>query len=177
MRKCFTCKYILNLRAAISLLERMHAHAGKSHIAWWCCPPICKRCACKHTRTHTDAHTRQCSRARTYGRSHHGEEAAKKALARSTRYLCVRLCMCVLELSVPFLKITPPSSPRGSHFIPFALLPFPLSAVISCVSRLWLPDQAADGSGRRSLGACLGGGSRPHSYMRCLRSLHLCSAW
>lgn len=52
-----------------------------------------------------------------------------------------------------------------------------LFAVISCVSRPWLPDQAADGSGRRSLGACLGGGSRPHRHMRCLRSLHLCSAW
>lgn len=52
----------------------------------------------------------------------------------------------------------------------FYLLSFP-------VSRLWLPDQAADGSGWRSLSACLGGGSWPHSHMRCLRSLHLCSAW
>lgn len=59
----------------------------------------------------------------------------------------------------------------------FSLPPFAISAVISCLSRLWLPDQAADGSGRRSAGACLGGGSRPHSHMWCLWSLHLCSAW
>lgn len=51
-----------------------------------------------------------------------------------------------------------------------------LFAVISSVHRLWLPDQAADGSGRRALGACPGGGSWPHGHMWCLWSLRLCSA-
>ena len=74
-------------------------------------------------------------------------------------------------------SVLPPSqlffflSPRSLSFSAFSF------AVISCVSRLWLPDQAADESGRRSGGACPRGGSRPHSHMRCLRSLRLCSAW
>lgn len=78
------------------------------------------------------------------------------------------------QTSVPFISFYffSPPAPLSPPF--FLCLFF---AVISCAPRLWLPDQATDGSGRRASGACPRGGSWPHSHMWCLRSLRLRSAW
>ncbi len=53
----------------------------------------------------------------------------------------------------------------------------PLVFPVSPFGRFWLPDQAADGTGRRPAGARAGGGSRPHRHLRCLRSMCFCFAW